>query len=99
MLSVFKTFVLSKLSGRLRQVLLYEGKMQNRYLTCLCFKYRAHSYVTTSSTHLNMKFILLMNVKMPTIVGILPFMIRKIIILKYLSSQEQLISCSVELSQ
>ena len=37
------------------------------------------------STHLSMKFFLLINVKMPTIVGILTFMNRKNSILAYLS--------------
>ena len=39
----------------------------------------------SSSTQLSMKFFLLMNVNMPTIVGILRFMSRQISILCYLS--------------
>ena len=56
-----------------------------------------------------MKFIMLINVKMPTVVGILTFIsminttsesvkARKVFIFQHFSFYEQLVSCSVELS-
>ena len=55
--------------------------MQHKCLSSLCLFYLAHLgpeviKLFSFSTQLSMKFILLINVKMPTIVGILTFISR-----------------------